>query len=70
MESRGLDATKGVISDIHEDDYIFMFGEFVRVKSVLTEHGPRVVVQWEDSGDICEVSGHPDTELWYYRPAQ
>jgi hypothetical protein len=47
-----------------------MFGEFVRVKSVLTEHGPRVVVQWEDSGDICEVSGHPDTELWYYRPAQ
>jgi hypothetical protein len=40
------------------------------VKSTLTEHGPRVVLQWDDDGFLNEVSGHPDTELWFYRAAQ
>jgi hypothetical protein len=72
MESRGFDAHHGTLSEIEDGDYIFVFSEFVMITSVLREGGtaPRTVIQWLDDGEQNEVSGHPDTETWFYRSAQ
>jgi hypothetical protein len=71
MESRGLDAHHGTMAEVEDNDYVFVFGEFIHIRSVLTEKGPRVVLQWYDEeNELGELSAHPDTELWFYRTAQ
>jgi len=69
-ESRGLDAVKGIASECPSEAYIFIFGEFQRVASVLSESGERTCLQWNDSGFLNEVTVHDETELWWYVPAQ
>ena len=69
-ESRGLDAVQGVAKDMPDGAYIFIFNEFQQVTDIMAEVGPRTCLKWFDEGFEQEVVVHPDTEMWWYVPAQ